>query len=141
MSNKWNITTPDDVFESRIRIPRDTDLLIKITARVYDPDCDPSTVEDPFDFGAHTPSLEIFRNKFDTVPLVTLDDTKFTITRDAEGIAASVDNVLEATIDWVDDVEGNTLSLGVDYWYRVYVLDAANTPYVPQRGPVLFERF
>lgn len=140
MSNKWFITQPDDVYEKKLVVPRDTDLLIKITCRVFDEDCDPTTQEAAFDFTGHTCSLEIFQNKYDTTALFTILDADFVKSADADGITEGVLNVLEVTIDW-DDVIAQALPLGVELWYRVYNLDAASVPYVPQRGPILFERY
>lgn len=139
-SVKFVETSPDNVYERPLVVPRDTDLEVIITAREHDEDCDPATKPPAYDFTGHTPVLEIFTHKFETVPILTVPDIDFTITQDDEGASEGVNNVLKTLLDWTD-LAAAAVPVGVDLWYRVYILDAAGVPYTPQRGCFLLERF
>lgn len=131
-------TSPDDVYEEPIEIPRDTDLPVTVTAREEDDDCDPATKPDEYDFTGHTVVLEVFDHKDDDTPVFTQANTDWTITQNQNGIDEGVNNQLKTTLMWADLTD---IELGIEHWYRVFVTDAAGTSFVPQRGPFLKSRY
>jgi len=129
---KYYLTSPDDILEKKIIMPRDTDYPIKITARDYDP-ANPN-IKTPYDFTGDTIQLDIFESEYaaqTTQPLITLDNTHWTITQDADGVNAGVSNVVTMNLLWTDV---STLSSLVDYWYRIYDTDSLGLHYTIMRG-------
>lgn len=131
MSTKFYRTSPDDVYEQDIEVPRDTDLPVVITAVEDDDDCDDSN-NPPFDFTGSTVVMEIFEHHSDDVPILTIPNGDWTITQNQDGIDAGVNNQIKNTIDW--DTLDTDLELLIPYWYRVHITDAAGTPYTAFRG-------
>ena len=140
MSNViYNASSPDDVHEEEIRIPRDTDLPLKLYAKFGD-DC-PGCSDDeltPYDFTGHTIIIEIFECKEDTTVLLTIPNSDFTLEQTAEGVTAGVFDIAANTILWS---ALSSLNNGQEYWYRYFITDASSNNFVPQRGPFIKEEY
>lgn len=89
----------------------------------------------PFDFTGMTFHLQIGRyDKFDPEEkLFEIPNTAFTITQNAEGVAAGVNNVLQIGI------EDPFFAKNGQYWHYVRLFDAAGKQFTYRKGPFIID--
>ena len=125
-------TSPEDVYEEDIIVPKDNDLPVTVQAVNNDAD------ETPYDFSGQTIKMEILEHSSDDTALITIADGSWTRDQSSEGATAGVTDKLKTTIDWAT-MKPPTLELLFTYWWRIIVTDAVGTDFTIARGPFMLE--
>ena len=126
-------TSPEDVFEATIIVPKDNDLPITVQAVNND---DNNT---PYDFSGQSVELQIFEHHSDDTAdaLVTVPNGSWTQDQSAEGVIAGVNDIVKTTVAWA--TLHPTLDLVFEYWFRIIVTDATGDDYTIIRGEFILE--
>lgn len=119
-------TSPEDVYEDDILLPKDNDLPLTIQAVNND------ATETPYDFSGQTVKLQIFEHSSDDAAVVEVLNANWTQDQSTEGASAGVNDIIKTTVAWA--TLHPTLDLLYPYWFRVIVTDAVGDDYTIVRG-------
>lgn len=133
MGNNVDIkyTSPDDVLEEDITIPRDTDL--PITIQLYTGKVTYNSA-DPYDLNGHTITMEIFSDRNALEALVEFTDDDWDREESPDQSETAVNDIIKRVILWE---ELSVLETENSYWYRIIATDAASVSFQIVRGTFL----
>lgn len=124
------LSTPDDVSESRIFVPRGYDLPYYL--QIVDAEDCSSNRGDPYDLAGNEVKMEVFDSKYADLdsPLLTFPNADWT-RQESDGQDTPVNDIIFKVIEWS---ELTALDEGRDYWYRISGTDADGVEYGLKRG-------
>lgn len=128
-------TSPENVFEEKISIPRDADLPFSV--QLYKKNAETDEYE-PYDLNGHTVVFEIFQSQHSLEPLVEFLDEDWSREESPDQEDTPVSDILEKVILWEDHSE---LKNGVEYWWRFRATDAADVDFIIGRGVFFKEMY